>query len=173
MNTTKTTNAIYIIGLLFFIFGFITWLNNTLIIYLRVVCQLKSDVESAFVTSAFYISYFIFSLPAAAVLKKTGFKRGMAYGLIVMGIGALLFIPAASMRSFPMFLFGLLVQGAGLSMLQAASNPYVTILGPLESAGRRMSIMGICNKGAGALAPLILGLVLLNGFDTIQNQLNT
>jgi MFS transporter, FHS family, L-fucose permease len=171
MQLTKTKSAIYIIGGLFFIFGFVTWLNSTLILYLKLVCQLQTDVQAFFVTSAFYLSYFVLSLPAAYVLKRTGFKRGMGLGLIVMGIGALLFIPAALQRSFPLFLVALFIQGGGLSILQTASNPYISILGPIESAAQRISIMGICNKGAGALAPLILGSVLLSGSDAIQQRL--
>jgi len=171
MQSSKTQHAIYIIGGLFFIFGFITWLNSTLILYLKLVCQLQTDVEAFFVTSAFYLSYFVLSLPAAYVLKLVGFKRGMALGLIIMGIGALLFVPAASQRSFPLFLVALFIQGGGLSILQTASNPYISIVGPIESAAKRISIMGICNKGAGALAPLIFGVVLLSGTDVIQQQL--
>jgi glucose/galactose transporter len=173
MTKTKTQSAIYIIGLLFFIFGFVTWLNSTLILYLRVVCELKTDFQAFFVTTAFYMSYFVFSVPASYVLKRTGFKRGMAYGLAILGIGALLFVPAASIRSFPFFLTALFIQGSGLSLLQTASNPYISILGPIESAAKRISIMGICNKGAGALAPLILGIVLLKGSDGIKQQLET
>ncbi|HWB93404.1 MAG TPA: sugar MFS transporter [Puia sp.] len=171
MQPNKTQSAIYIIGALFFIFGFVTWLNSTLILYLKLVCQLQTDVQGFLVTSAFYMSYFVLSLPAAQVLKVTGFKRGMAFGLIVMAVGALLFIPAASQRSFPLFLLGLFIQGGGLSLLQTASNPYISILGPIESAAKRISIMGICNKGAGALAPLIFGFVLLNGTDAVQKKL--
>jgi FHS family L-fucose permease-like MFS transporter len=173
MNSTKTNKAIYIIGVLFFIFGFVTWLNSTLILYLRLVCELKTDVQAFFVTFVFYMSYFLLSIPAAAVLKKTGFKKGMAYGLATLAIGALLFVPAASSRSFPMFLTALFIQGSGLSLLQTASNPYISILGPIESAAKRISIMGICNKGAGAIAPYIMGIVLLNGTDHIRQQLET
>lgn len=171
--TTKNQNAIYIIGGLFFIFGFITWLNSTLIPYLKLACQLQNDVQAFFVTSAFYLSYFVLALPASFILKKTGFKNGMAWGLAVLGIGALLFIPAARTRSFPLFLFALFVQGGGLSLLQTASNPYVSILGPLESGAKRISIMGICNKGGGILSPLILSSLLLQGTDAIRNQVNT
>lgn len=173
MTKTKTQSAIYIIGVLFFIFGFVTWLNSTLILYLRLVCELKTDVQAFFVTFVFYMSYFLLSLPASYVLKRTGFKKGMAYGLAVLGIGALLFVPAASIRSFPLFLTALFVQGSGLSLLQTASNPYISILGPIESAAKRISIMGICNKGAGALAPKIMGIVLLTGTDHILMQLDT
>ena len=173
MNKTKTQSAIYIIGMLFFIFGFVTWLNSTLILYLRLVCELKTDVQAFLVTFAFYMSYFLLSMPAAAVLKKTGFKKGMAYGLSIMGAGTFLFIPAASQRSFPLFLTALFIQGGGLSLLQTASNPYISILGPIESAARRISIMGICNKMAGFLAPIILGFVLLKGSDGIRQKLET
>jgi MFS transporter, FHS family, L-fucose permease len=171
--TNKNQNAIYIIGGLFFIFGFITWLNSTLIPYLKLACQLKNDVQAFFVTSAFYMSYFVLALPASFILKKTGFKNGMAWGLAVLGIGALIFVPAARTRSFPLFLFALFVQGGGLSLLQTASNPYVSILGPLESGAKRISIMGICNKGGGILSPLILSTLLLQGTDAIRNQVTT
>src|SRR5579859_1183206 len=170
MTATKNQNAIYIIGALFFIFGFITWLNSTLIPYLKLVCELKNYVQAFFVTSAFYMSYLVLALPASYVLQITGFKKGMALGLAILGIGALLFIPAARQRSFPLFLFGLFVQGGGLSLLQTASNPYVSILGPMESAARRISIMGVCNKSGGILSPLILGTLLLQGTDAIRNQ---
>jgi FHS family L-fucose permease-like MFS transporter len=170
MTAPKNQNAIYIIGALFFIFGFITWLNSTLIPYLKLVCELQNYVQAFFVTFAFYMSYLVLALPASYVLKIIGFKRGMALGLAILGIGALVFIPAARQRSFPLFLFGLFVQGGGLSLLQTASNPYVSILGPLESAAKRISIMGVCNKGGGILSPLILGTLLLQGTDAIRNQ---
>jgi len=170
MTATKNQNAIYIIGALFFIFGFITWLNSTLIPYLKLICELKSYVLAFLVTSAFFMSYPVFGIPTSYVLKRTGFKRGMALGLLVLGIGALLFIPAARMRNFPLFLVGLFVQGGGLSLLQTASNPYVSILGPLESAAKRISIMGVCNKGGGIISSLIMGTLLLGGTDAIQQK---
>ena len=170
MTAPKNQNAIYIIGALFFIFGFITWLNSTLIPYLKLVCELQNYVQAFFVTTAFYMSYLVLALPASYVLKITGFKKGMAWGLAVLGLGALLFIPAAQQRSFPLFLVGLFVQGGGLSLLQTASNPYVSILGPLDSAAKRISIMGVCNKGGGILSPLILGTLLLQGTDLIQQK---
>jgi glucose/galactose transporter len=170
MTASKNRNAIYIIGALFFIFGFITWLNSTLIPYLKLVCELQNYVQAFFVTTAFYMSYLVLALPASYVLRITGFKNGMAWGLAVLGLGALLFIPAAQHRSFPLFLVGLFVQGGGLSLLQTASNPYVSILGPLDSAAKRISIMGVCNKGGGILSPLILGTLLLQGTDVIQQR---
>jgi len=157
---------IIIIGVLFFIFGFITWLNATLIPYLEIACEL-TKFESFLVTFAFYISYFIMALPSSFVLHKTGFKKGMSLGLITIAIGALVFIPAAMTRTYPLFLTGLFIQGTGLSILQTAANPYVTILGPIESAAKRISIMGVANKVAGILSPIILGAIVLDGTDQL------
>ncbi|MCX6226148.1 MAG: sugar MFS transporter [Bacteroidia bacterium] len=164
--------SIIIIGALFFIFGFVTWLNATLIPFLKIACEL-TDFQAYFVTFAFYISYFFLAIPSSWILHKTGFKNGMALGLFVMAIGSLIFIPAGQARSFGLFLTGLFVQGAGLSLLQTASNPFVTILGPIESAAKRISIMGICNKTAGILSPLILGFVVLEGADGIVTKVAT
>ncbi|MEX6689443.1 sugar MFS transporter [Danxiaibacter flavus] len=168
----KTTGAIFIIGILFFIFGFVTWANSTLIPYLGIACQLTTK-EAVTVTFAFYISYAVMAFPSSWVLKQTGFKNGMMLGLLVMAVGALLFIPAAKTRTFGLFLFALFVIGTGLALLQTASNPYITILGPIESAAKRISIMGICNKTAGALAPLILGAIVLKDSSVLEAKLLT
>lgn len=160
----STLGPILIIGVLFFIFGFVTWLNGILIPFLKISCEL-TNFEAYFVTTAFYISYFVMALPASWVLKQTGLKKGMSLGLLVMAIGTLIFIPAAYSRMYGVFLLGLFVQGTGLALLQTASNPYLVVIGPVESAARRISIMGICNKVAGALAPLILAAVVLHAND--------
>lgn len=162
-----------IIALLFFVFGFVTWLNGTLIPFLKLACQLKTDIEAFFVTSAFYMAYFFLALPSSYILKKIGFKNGMALGLFVMALGSLLFIPAANSRNFGLFLTGLFVQGSGLALLQTASNPYVSIIGPIESAAQRISIMGICNKVAGMLSPIILGALVLKNATSIETKINT
>lgn len=159
-----------IIGGLFFLFGFVTWANGTLIPYLKIACELTTS-EAMLVTFAFYISYAVMAFPSSWVLRKTGFKKGMMLGLIVMAAGALIFIPAAQARTYSFFLAGLFVIGTGLALLQTASNPYITILGPIESAAKRISIMGICNKGAGALAPLIMGAIMLDNVDGFQDSL--
>ena len=161
MQPTNNRYALVIIGILFFVFGFVTWLNGTLIPFLKLVCELKTDVQAFFVTFAFYMAYFFLALPSSAILHKTGYKNGMALGLLIMAIGSLLFIPAANSRSFPLFLTGLFIQGTGLSLLQTASNPYISVMGPIESAAQRISIMGIANKAAGMLSPLILGALVL------------
>jgi len=171
---TKTASAInkdiLLIGVLFFVFGFVTWLGSVLIPYLKIACQL-STFESYLVAFSFYISYTVMALPAAWVLRQTGSKKGMALGLFIMGIGALIFIPAATTRWYALFLVGLFIQGAGLTILQSASNPYITKLGDPESAATRISIMGICNGIAGVIAPLLLGAVILSDAEAIDKSL--
>jgi MFS transporter, FHS family, L-fucose permease len=161
-----------IIGMLFFIFGFVTWLNGILIPFMKLTCNLKNETQAFFVLFAFYLSYFFLALPSSWILKKTGLKNGMGLGLLVMAVGAIIFIPAANARSFALFLTGLFVQGTGLSLLQTASNPYISIVGPIESAAKRISIMGICNKAAGIISPLIVGSILLKDATKLENQLN-
>lgn len=164
MTAKNNIFPIIVLGILFFIFGFVTWLNGTLIPYLKIACELN-NFQSYLVAFAFYISYFVMALPSSWVLQKTGFKKGMMIGLFVMALGALLFIPAASSRTYYLFLLGLFIIGSGLALLQTASNPYITILGPIESAAKRISIMGICNKIAGTLAPIIMGAIILKDAD--------
>src|SRR5690606_17751084 len=170
-NNQSTVGPMIIIGSLFFIFGFVTWLNSLLIPYLRIACEL-TEVQSYLVTFAFYIAYLVMAPVSTWVLNKFGFKNGMAVSLGIMAVGALLFIPAAYSRTYVLFLIGLFTMGGGLAILQTASNPYITIIGPVETAAKRISIMGICNKFAGALAPIILGYFLkLDEVDAIKNQL--
>ncbi|MEO6149514.1 MAG: sugar MFS transporter [Mucilaginibacter sp.] len=169
-KSSKGLNPIILIGILFFIFGFITWLNSVLIPYLKLACELN-NFEAYLVAFAFYISYFVMAIPAAKILNLTGFKKGMSLGLLVIAAGALLFIPAAMLRLYPLFLLGLFVQGSGLALLQTASNPYITILGPPESAAKRISIMGISNKIAGAIAPIVLGAIALKNADGLKARL--
>jgi glucose/galactose transporter len=159
-----------VIGALFFVFGFITWANSQLIPYLKIACELTTT-QSLYVASAFFAAYFIMAIPSSIILKKVGFKRGMSLGLFVMAIGAILFIPAAQSRSYPLFLVGLFIIGTGLALLQTASNPYVTVLGPIDSAAQRISIMGICNKIAGILAVFILGGIVLKDVDAFKAKL--
>src|SRR5258705_5934115 len=172
MSRKTVLNPVAIIGTLFFIFGFVTWMNGTLIPFLKLACNLKTDAEAFFVTFAFYMAYFFLAIPSSAVLKLTGMKNGMSWGLVVMAVGALVFVPAAHSRSFGLFLIGLFVQGMGLALLQTASNPYISIIGPIESAAKRISIMGICNKGAGILSPIILSTIVLKNANELQDKIN-
>lgn len=158
--------ALVLMGALFALFGCVTWLNGVLIPFLKLVCKL-STVEALLVTFAFYIAYFVMAIPSARVLAVTGYRRGMAWGLGVMAAGALLFIPAALARSYLVFLAGLFIQGTGLCLLQTAANPYVIILGAAESAARRVSVMGVCNKLGGVVSPMLLGTLLFAGLGNI------
>jgi glucose/galactose transporter len=171
-DQNNTSKAIVIICVLFFIFGFVTWLNSALIPYLKLACQLN-NFQAYLVTTAFYSPYLVMAFPSAWVLKISGFKNGMAIGLVIMAVGALIFIPAAMTRTYALFLLGLFFQGTGLAILQTASNPYVVILGPVESAAKRISIMGICNKVAGTVAPIILGAIALKDADSLKIRLVT
>lgn len=169
-NNKNLTFSMSVIGALFFVFGFVTWLNSILMPYLELTCNLNK-FQASFVPFAFYIAYFVMAIPSSFVLKKTGFSNGMALGLIIMAIGAILFIPAAMTRTYMVFLTALFIMGIGLSLLQTASNPYVTVLGPVESAARRMSIMGICNKLAGIIGVLILANTLFSTTDGLVDQI--
>jgi FHS family L-fucose permease-like MFS transporter len=165
LSKRDTQISILIIGMLFFVFGFVSWVNAILIPYFKIACEL-THFKAYLVTFAFYISYFVMSVPSSFLLKITGFKKGMMIGFLLMSCGAFIFIPAAMTRTFEIFLVGLFTIGAGLAILQTAANPYITVLGPQESAAQRISIMGICNKGAGILAPLLFAAVVLKATDT-------
>lgn len=165
LNSRETLISMFILGGLFFVFGFITWINAILIPYFKIACEL-TNFQSYLVAFAFYISYFIMSLPSSYLLKRVGFKKGIMYGLWVMAIGVFIFIPAALSRTYEIFLLGLFTIGSGLAILQTAANPYITILGPSEKAAKRISFMGICNKGAGILAPLIFASVIFKVADS-------
>jgi fucose permease len=169
ISQSKNTLPIIIIGVLFFIFGFVTWLNGALMPFLQTACEI-TPFEASLVTLAFYIAYFFMALPSSFVLKRTGYKNGLFIGLLTMALGALLFIPAAFYRTFVLFLSGLFVLGTGLALLQTAVNPFLTLIGPRESAASRISIMGICNKLAGFLAPLVLTALVMQGMDVFKDE---
>lgn len=165
LSRQQVVISISIIGVMFFMFGFVSWVNAILIPYFKIACELTHN-QAYLVTFAFYISYFIMSVPASYLLKRTGFKKGMMVGFWIMAFGAFLFVPAAATRTYGIFLIALFILGTGLAILQTAANPYITILGPKERAAQRISIMGICNKAAGILAPLVFAAVVLKATDT-------
>lgn len=166
MKKHTTILPMIIIGTLFFIFGFVTWLNGSLIPFLKVICDL-SEFQSLFVTFAFYIAYTFMAFPMSFILEKTGYKNAMAIGLGIMVIGSLIFIPAALGANFALFLLALFTLGTGLTILQTASNPYVVLIGPIESAAMRISIMGLINKGAGVFVPLIFTAFILSDIPNL------
>jgi glucose/galactose transporter len=179
MNSTKTSASsksnlvpIVIIAGVFFIFGFVTWINGALIPFMKTINEL-TEAQSYLVASASYISFVVMALPASSILSKIGYRKGMSLGLIIMAIGALVFIPAAEARTYWVFLTGIFIQGIGMTLLQTAANPYITILGPIDSGAKRIAIMGIANKTAGALGSLIFGAILLSGIDEVKEKLST
>ena len=171
-KSKSTLIPIIIIAGLFFIFGFVTWINGALIPFMKTINELTT-AQSYLVASASYISFVVMALPASYILSKIGYRKGMSLGLIIMAIGALVFIPAAEARTYWVFLSGIFIQGMGMTILQTAANPYITILGPIESGAKRIAIMGIANKVAGALGSLIFGAILLSGIDEIKEKLGT
>ncbi|GAA3924768.1 glucose/galactose MFS transporter [Chitinophaga oryziterrae] len=160
-----------ILGILYFLMGFITWVNGTMIQFLKIACELSTS-QALLVTLAFFVAYFVFGLPASVVINKTGYKAGMAWSLAIVAIGCLIFIPAANSRSYGLFLTGFFVQCAGLALLQTASNPYASIIGPIESAAKRISILGICNKIAGAISPYVIGSIVLKNATALETQID-
>lgn len=164
MKQNKYAFSLFVIGSLFFVFGFVTWLNSILMPFLQLTCEL-SEPQAAFVPFAFYISYFVMAIPSSFLIKKVGYANGMILGLIIMAIGSITFVPAAIYRKFFIFLIGLFVQGIGLAVLQTASNPYATVLGPLDTAARRISMMGICNKLAGIIGVVAIYKALFSNME--------
>lgn len=160
----STVLPMLIIGTLFFVFGFVTWLNGSLIPFLKIVCDLN-EFQALLVTFAFYIAYVVMAIPMSMVLNRIGYKNGMVAGLGIMAVGAVLFIPAAQSSYYVLFLIALFTLGTGLTILQTASNPYIVCIGPRESAAMRISCMGLVNKGAGIVVPVVFTALILTGMD--------
>ncbi len=165
----NNTVAIAIVGALFFIFGFVTWLNGPLITFAKLAFNV-SDALAFLIPSAFYLSYFFLALPSSAILRKTGMKKGMALGLFAMAIGAVVFGQYTTGRVYAGAVTGVFIIGAGLAILQTASNPYISILGPIEGAAQRIAVMGICNKLAGMAAPFVIGTLVMHGMSDLSAQ---
>lgn len=160
----KYAFSLFVIGTLFFVFGYITWVNSVVMPFLKEACELTT-FEASFVPFCFYISYFVMGIPASLLIRKIGYSGGMMIGLLTMACGSIMFVPAAITRQFGIFLTGQFFMGGGLTVLQAATNPYATILGPIETAARRISIMGVCNKFAGVIGIYTIYKALFSGLD--------
>ncbi|HEL3751576.1 sugar MFS transporter [Stenotrophomonas maltophilia] len=165
----NVATSIAIVGVLFFLIGFFTWLNGPLITFVKLAFEL-SEVGAFLVLMVFYLSYFFLALPSSWILRRTGMKKGLSLSLLVMAGGAALFGEFATQRWYPGALGGLFVIGSGLALLQTAINPYISILGPIETAARRIALMGICNKIAGMLAPVLIGTLVLHGIGDLDKQ---
>lgn len=158
----KNHFAVVLIISLFFLWGFALNLNPILIPHLKKACQL-TDTQSAFIDSASYIAYFLLALPAGWFMKKFGYKGGIVFGLTLFAIGAFLFYPAAATRSYVFFLIALFVIASGLTFLETAANPYITVLGDPEGATQRLNFAQSFNGLAATLAPLLGGMFILSG----------
>ena len=162
MTSKKYLTAFIIITSLFFMWGLAHNLNPILIPHLKKACRL-TDLQSAFIDSAFFIGYFVMALPAGMVMKKMGYKSGIIIGLLLFATGAILFYPAAAVRTFPLFLLALFIIASGLTFLETAANPYVTVLGTPETATQRLNFSQSFNGLAATLAPLLGGIFILSG----------
>ena len=161
-NKNSTLIPMLILTSLFFIFGFVTWLNGPLIPFFKLACEL-SEAQA----------YFVMAIPSSWVIEKVGYKNGLSLGLAVIAIGCFMFYPAAEARTFGLFLIALFTMGTGLAILQTAANPYVVVIGPRESAAARISVLGIANKLAGFIAPIVLtALVLSNMSDYTADKIS-
>jgi MFS transporter, FHS family, L-fucose permease len=153
--------ALAMVTMLFFLWGFITVLNDILVPHLKAIFDLNY-AEVMLIQFAFFSAYFIFSLPWAKVIDTIGYKKTMVIGLLTMSLGALLFIPAASVPSYPLFLGALLVLAAGITALQVAANPYVAVLGPPQTASSRLNLTQAFNSLGTTIGPYIGGLMILS-----------
>jgi FHS family L-fucose permease-like MFS transporter len=173
-NQTQNRTAVFPMAIccaLFFILGFVTWANGSLIPFAKKAFDLETDLQAYLVTFASYIAYFFLAIPSSWMLKKIGFHNGLVLSLVILGLGSLLFIPAAEKSSYTLFLTAIFVQGSGMALLQTAVNPYLSIIGPIDSAAQRISIAGFCNKTAGIVAPIVLSTLLLKGANAAESRL--
>ncbi len=148
------------VTLLFFMWGLLTSLNDILVPHLKAIFDLKY-VEVMLIQFSFFSAYFLFAMPSGRLIERVGYKRSMVIGLLIMGAGALLFVPAAGMSSYPLFLTALIVLGGGITLLQVSANPYVTVLGPARTASSRLNLTQAFNSLGTTIAPLLGSLMIL------------
>lgn len=166
-QATKFILPLIIVGVMFFAIGFALGINSYLIPLLKKALDISS-AESYLVIAATFSAFLLFGYPASLVIGKIGYKKTMALSFIMFALGFFLFIPSAKEESLPLFLLASFISGMGNTFLQASVNPYITILGPMESAAKRMSYMGIANKLAWPIAPLFLSLVIGKSVDDVN-----
>lgn len=162
-------SALAIAALIFFAMGFVTWLNGPLISFVRVAFSL-SEFSAFFIPLAFYFSFFLFSIPTSLIAQRLGLKTGLTLSVLVSALGVATFGQFVAWRIYPGALTGLLILGAGISLMQVVINPLVSLLGPPDRAAQRISIMGICNKTAGILAPIVLGLLVMRNIGKVAEK---
>jgi len=168
-KNTQTAGMAFM-GMIFFLFGFVTTFNITLADKFKAVFEL-SNFQAQLVNGAFFFTYFLLAFTAGGIIKKIGYKGGVILGLLLVAIGSFLFFPAAKMLSFPFFLFAIFIMAGGVVFLQTAANPYVTALGPSESASGRLNLTQALNSIATYIAPLVAGLFIFK--SAAEAALNT
>lgn len=178
-NVTSSSNgnanytpALVVLTSLFFMWGFITCLNDILIPHLQNVFSL-SYFESMLIQFCFFFAYFVVSLPSGKLVEKIGYKKGIVIGLVTAGIGTLLFYPAAGIRSYPLFLFAFFIMASGITLLQVAANPYVAILGKPETASSRLNLTQAFNSLGTTIAPYFGSLLILTTAVKTADELKT
>ena len=177
-NSTITTSSepasysvpLAVVTTLFFMWGFLTCLNDILVPHLKPIFDLNYK-EIMLIQFAFFGAYFVFSIPSAKVIDWIGYQRSMVVGLVTMGLGAFLFVPAASVPSYPLFLIALIVLAAGITCLQVAANPYVTVLGEPETASSRLNLTQAFNSLGTFLAPFFGGLLILSAAPKTMTEI--
>jgi FHS family L-fucose permease-like MFS transporter len=172
-SSSSNKVALAVVTTLFFMWGFVTVLNDVLVPHLKSIFDLNYT-KVMLIQFAFLSAYFLFSIPSAKVIDWIGYKKTMVAGLCTMGLGALLFIPAASVPSYPLFLCALMVLAAGITALQVAANPYVAVLGPPETASSRLNLAQAFNSLGTTIAPYLGGRLILNAtrqnMDTVRQM---
>lgn len=169
--SSSTKAALSVVTSLFFIWGFVTALNDVLIPHLKLIFDLNY-AKASLIQFAFFLAYFVFSIPAAKLIDNIGYKRTMVSGVLVMGAGALLFLPAAVTPSYPLFLAALMVLAGGITLLQVAANPYVAVLGPPQTASSRLNLAQAFNSLGTTIAPLLGGYLILNAAAKTMDALH-
>jgi FHS family L-fucose permease-like MFS transporter len=169
-ETGRYAGALATVTTLFFMWGFLTSLNDILVPHLKSIFDLNY-AEVMLIQFAFFSAYFVFSIPSGKLIDWIGYKKAMVAGLLTMGVGALLFVPAASVPSFPLFLAALIVLAAGITALQVAANPYVTVLGPAKTASSRLNLTQAFNSFGTFLGPLLGGLFILSAAPKSVDEL--
>ena len=169
-TSTTYTGALAIVTSLFFMWGFVTVLNDILVPHLKAIFDL-SYAKVMLIQFAFFSAYFIFSIPSAKLIDWVGYKRTMVVGLMTMGVGALLFLPAASAASYVLFLCALMVLAAGITALQVAANPYVAVLGPERTGSSRLNLTQAFNSFGTMIGPYLGGLLILSPHPKSPDEL--
>ncbi|MBW6499834.1 MAG: MFS transporter [Bacteroidales bacterium] len=167
MTEQKNTQAIGMafMGMIFFLFGFVTTFNITLADKFKAVFEL-SNFQAQLVNGAFFFTYFVLSFTAGGIIKRIGYKAGVILGLLLVAVGSFLFFPAAKAISFPFFLFAIFIMAGGVVFLQTAANPYVTALGPSQTASARLNLTQALNSIATYIAPILAGLFVFKAAAT-------